>query len=643
AAQPVITFDQTNWWIPVTVTVSANRAYVLPAGRGDLFTFPKQPHLLSALRGPLQVDGGTAGQHHTLGNAVILPHEVNTPPFGIGQQPSEARQVDVLNVFDDGSRADQTGDLTSTALTGFGMGPAITFAGTTSWGEPNAFPGGISYGTISVDANGNFVTDASKTTIEVLNVMLGQGNDRLIVHSTMIPGPDQAIDDKLPTGIPSLHGGLTVLQGGGNALLQVTGSFSHTADSVTRNDNHSWTEAGFAIGQQVNLPWAVTLGSFTITGFAGTNGQTMLLRPSGVLGLGTTDAAASVGTVSVYNATSPQTDYIRIGGDHIFVLDGPGVGAGSPGPSSPLVIFGDTSQDGIWYSSDPSQQSGHLFGPKPTIEPVGNAANFVFPLAQPFQYSGNDFLDASALDAGLASAELPSVGVTIYGGPGQDTILGSQAGDILAGGSGDDLILGGRGRDLIYGDSGLNIDVITRVLTVPVVNTSTTPNADALRAGHDVLIGEGLGSAPSTAAGNSDDQDVIFGDHGVIVQDVQEARTWALDESAGVFVPTSGIRPQRLQTTTELMSLQSVEQANGAGDTLEGDLGNDILIGGGSSDTIWGNDGNDLAFGDFGYVGGIQIGTAPTDPTAANSGLRIDAIGLPFDVPLNDHTFGWTS
>ena len=124
AAQPVITFDQTNWWIPVTVTVSANRAYVLPAGRGDLFTFPKQPHLLSALRGPLQVDGGTAGQHHTLGNAVILPHEVNTPPFGIGQQPSEARQVDVLNVFDDGSRADQTGDLTSTALTGFGMGPS---------------------------------------------------------------------------------------------------------------------------------------------------------------------------------------------------------------------------------------------------------------------------------------------------------------------------------------------------------------------------------------------------------------------------------------------------------------------------------------------------------------------------------------
>ena len=82
---------------------------------------------------------------------MLLPHEINTPPFGIPQQPSEALQIDVLNIFDDGSHQDLTGTLTSTALTGFGMGPSITFPGTTSWGEPNAFPGGISYATISVD------------------------------------------------------------------------------------------------------------------------------------------------------------------------------------------------------------------------------------------------------------------------------------------------------------------------------------------------------------------------------------------------------------------------------------------------------------------------------------------------------------
>ncbi|WP_417374531.1 beta strand repeat-containing protein, partial [Glutamicibacter protophormiae] len=274
---PTITFDQSNWWIPVTVTVSADPDFTLSAGRADLMTFPKQPHLLSAIRGPLEVDGGTGGETHTLGNAVILPGELNTPPFGIGQQPSEARQIDVLNIYDDGSLADQHGDLTSTTLTGLGMGPSVTFPGPTSWGEPSTVPGGISYGTITVDAAGDVITDASKTTIEVLNIMLGQGNDTLTIHSTMIPGPDQAADDKLPVGIPSLYGGLTMVQGGGNSLLQVTGTFDFAAGSVTRDDGHSWSEAGFAVGQRVSLPGVGTLGGYTITGFGGSNGQIMLL------------------------------------------------------------------------------------------------------------------------------------------------------------------------------------------------------------------------------------------------------------------------------------------------------------------------------------------------------------------------------
>ena len=33
----------------------------------------------------------------------------------------------------------------------------------------------------------------------------------------------------------------------------------------------------------------------------------------------------------------------RVGGDHIVVT-------GGAGPNSPLVVYGDTSQDGIWYS-----------------------------------------------------------------------------------------------------------------------------------------------------------------------------------------------------------------------------------------------------------------------------------------------------
>ena len=52
--------------------------------------------------------------------------------------------------------------------------------------------------------------------------------------------------------------------------------------------------------------------------------------------------------------------------------------------------------------------------------------------------AGDDVLDASA----------SSLGVTFYGGAGNDTISGSQAGDHLAGGSGDDEIHGLAGAGL---------------------------------------------------------------------------------------------------------------------------------------------------------------------------------------------------
>ena len=632
----VVTFDATNWWVPVTVTVAADDAYLLPPGRGDLIVFPKRAHLLSDIRGPLQVDGGTGGLRRSLTSAVIAPDEINTPPFGIGQQPSEARQVDVLNIFNDGSRENLTGELTSTALTGFGMGPSITFPGTTAFGEPNAFPGGISYGTIRTNADGTFVTDGSVSTIEVLNILLGEGNDRLTIRSTLVPGADTAEDDKLPVGIPALHGGLTTVHGGGNALLAVTGTFTVTTVAgvgrVTRTDGVAWTTAGFAVGNRVNLP-GYAVGAFTVTGFADGGATLLLSGPlGGALGGGALPTTMWTDlTVSVYDPKSPETGFVRVGGDHIVVL-------GGAGPDSPLVIHGDTSQDGIWFSGDPTAQTGHLFGPKPTIQPVGNAPNYVFPVAAPFAHAGNDFIDAGALFASLPSAQLPTIGVTIYGGAGQDTIIGSQAGDILAGGSGDDLILGQRGRDLIYGDSGINLDVITRVLTVATANASSLQTADSLFAGHDVLIGEGFGSAPSTAPGQADDADVVFGDHGQVTQDVQDARTWRLDEATQTFVADDAVRLQRLQTTLVLMRLAVVQPQNGVSDTIEGDLGNDLLLGGGGGDTIWGNAGNDLVFGDHGRVDCTQI-----DADADTTGCRIEPAGLPFDVALNDHLFTWTS
>ena len=451
-----VTFDASNWWIPVTVRVVADPAFVPAPGSGHMKSFPKQPHLLGELRGPLSVEGGTSGVDRSLQPAILLPGEANAPLIGIGTQPPESGQIDVLNVFDDSSLQDQTGVLTATTITGFDMAAGITYA-----------------------AGGT-------TTFEVVNLFMGQGNDHLTISGTLVPGAD------LTTGVVADHGGLTTVHGGGNSLLA-----------------------------------------------------------SGV-----------------------------VGGDTIVVT-------GGAGPGSPLVVYGDTSQDGVWYSGDPNRLSLGDFGPKPFPTQLGSTPRFIFPLAGRFDRAGNDVIDARSLFAAAPSGALPTVGLTVYGGAGDDTITGSQAGDFLAGGSGNDRIDGGRGIDQLYGDSGVNVDVLTRVLTIPTTNASSALNADGLVAGRDELHGDGAASGAGVAV---EFGDVIFGDHGAVIQDVDEPGNLA------------GPEPQKIQTTLRIVTIETREPLNGADDVITGDLGIDRILGGNGNDRIDGNAADDLVLGDHGRI-----------------------------------------
>ena len=324
--------------------------------------------------------------------------------------------------------------------------------------------------------------------------------------------------------VPGPHGGLTVIHGGGNRALTFTGSVTASSSSLTRSDSLSWAAEGFAVGQTVTVSGET--GTRTIVSF----GDATCTTPSGetgfadcgkgaILNVTGGSLASGVVTVSVYDAAAP--DGVRIGGDTITVCSssavdeaGNSVPCGSVlgGPDSPLVIYGDTSQDGLWYSGDPDAVDGRDFGPKP-FDPnylVNDQNDWLFPLANPFEHAGNDVIDASGLFAGMACdatcSNLPSVGVTIYGGAGDDTIIGSQAGDYLAGGSGDDLILGQRGIDQIYGDSGINVDLLTRGLAIVNVNAgSTSAIVDPLLvAGDDTIYGEGTGTVGSAGQSAAD-------------------------------------------------------------------------------------------------------------------------------------------
>jgi Ca2+-binding RTX toxin-like protein len=348
--------------------------------------------------------------------------------------------------------------------------------------------------------------------------------------------------------------------------------------------------------------------------------------------------------------------------------------------------------------------------PLKVLNRLGNSAPFfVFPLANPYIYSGNDIIDAHLLDltdetsfgpatsfngtftttaasgqtaatltqatgsfivegfavgqtlslSGAASGTftitgvtaltltltpvggsvLPSltngaltltlhllrpIGITAYGGPGDDTIIGSQTGDQLAGGSGNDTIMGQRGQDIIYGDSGFNVDLITRLLNVATVGTGPAGydpakfvDLDHLAAGNDLLYGEGPGSAPSTSINTlGNDDDIIFGDLGVVTQDVSGARdvtkpvpTKPQAISTTVFSdPTSILRDRfgavpsnatpQLLGSEGVLNIDSAALQNGGNDFLYGGADRDVLVGGTGNDAVDGGTESDLAFGD---------------------------------------------
>ncbi|MEQ1827017.1 MAG: hypothetical protein ABL921_13765 [Pirellula sp.] len=506
---------------------------------------------------------------------------------------------------------------------------------------------------------------------------------QMLLRGAELPNDAVVINAVRTVFVPGVHGGLTVIHGGGNMPLSINGKMQTTTSSVNRLDGLSWIEDGYAIGQQVQIsgetgtrtilsfandpgpfvkpfigqgtgsimmlsggPIAVALSERTVhvskatkesfTGSASTAtssltrsvgswiadgfvvGQQVWI--SGLAGAWTigglsatvmtlngaalTPMAAQTLTVFGYD---PAIDGgVRIGGDHITV-------SGGAGPNSPLVVYGDTSQDGVWYSGHAHDVLGYEFGDKP-FDPFSGLPDedneddeWVFPLADPFFYAGNDVIDASGLFAATSFGSLPSVGFIAYGGSGNDLIIGSQAGDHLAGGSGDDEIRGLRGVDHIYGDSGVNVNILTRALSIETTNSSPAPTfvpgtatfinngttvepyaspvADLLTAGRDLIYGDGpgtVGGGPEAAY-----DDVIFGDHGTIIQNVIDPN-----------LPNA--LPQKIQTTTleSLIRIESRDLQNGNDDVIFGNLGRDIIIAGAGHDMADGDEADDLVFGD---------------------------------------------
>jgi hypothetical protein len=292
----VVSFTAANYYQPVTVPVVADPYFTVPSSAVNYVEFPKEPDLLSNIAGPLVVIGSNAaGISTTLNNALMLPGEQNGPLFGVNPQPPQEQQVTTLNIFDDGAQANGAGIMTAMGLTGFGTSGPLSFP-KTAFGAPNSYPGGITWGSFtSVDGGKTFLTSASLTTFDTVNVLLGQGNDTLTIAGTPTPGPVLE-DNGVTTGGVTAQGGLTLVQGGGAAKLSVTGVFNSTANTITRDDGLSWAAYEFEVGQEITVN-GTPYGTITAI-----NGATLTLSGT-TLPVGQNEAA----TVAVFGPTVETT------------------------------------------------------------------------------------------------------------------------------------------------------------------------------------------------------------------------------------------------------------------------------------------------------------------------------------------------
>jgi hypothetical protein len=245
----------------------------------------------------------------------------------------------------------------------------------------------------------------------------------------------------------------------------------------------------------------------------------------------------------------------------------------------PLVVYGDTSENGVRYSHT---QDVSVEDENGEFRLVGSIHGSYF------NNPGDDTIDATLMprqDDGF-------VGIIIYGGAGNDTITGSQDNDHLAGGLGEDTVTGGvdaviapnpdlvrDGSDHIYGDSQFNID-LALFNQDQRDRFDTATELDEINAMFEVVT-TGAGNGDTINGGSG--ADVIFGDHGVIGQ-------------------VDGTR--RIESTGAMVSLQTVNIDDGGVDTIHGDRDNDFIFGGVAGDTIYGDLGSDLVFGAHGTVVG---------------------------------------
>jgi RTX calcium-binding nonapeptide repeat (4 copies) len=234
--------------------------------------------------------------------------------------------------------------------------------------------------------------------------------------------------------------------------------------------------------------------------------------------------------------------------------------------------------------------------------------------------NGNDKLDGTNTSTRLEAD----------GGTGNDEMLGSSTDDTLNGGDGDDTISGEKGNDIMIGGNGND-----------TLEWDDGDGSDIVsgNAGNDIMEVEGAVVKSDSFVLGKDAQNRAFFDR-VALDGVQGAGRFTLTVDTTETFDVKGLGGNDSFIVNDLTNTgvnlvifsggDGNDTFNGSQTTtalqINGDAGDDILIGGGADDVITGGDGVDTLTGGGGsdvfvYSGNVFAGGATT-PNAGGTGIN---------------------
>ncbi|MFK8111404.1 MAG: hypothetical protein AB8B91_04360, partial [Rubripirellula sp.] len=565
---PTLTFTNANWNIPQLVTVTAvddtdpedfsSRSITHSFDSVD----PAFKSSVSEVEPTVEVtvlDNDTAGAFivESDGSTTVNRNDGSTDSYTLRLTKAPTGPVS-LPVYTDG----QTLISVDGGTTFFGKDnpPSLTFT-TSDWMNPK---------TVIVKADPSFVASAGQPTRTFTSsphqtslfqgpiVVRGgvSGESRDLVVAVMLPTESPAAPDPLNdfTNEAVQTDTLLVFNDASSAEASITPESALTVTPTNLSGiNMGTSDISYTddFGSLITIPAGINYYDLEVV-------EVMLGSGNDIINVNGTDPGA---ITVIHGGGNTEVSPGVMGGD-TFNVNAGGVDGDLDielDVDAPLILLGDTFQNGFRYTGLTGQGSGNALS---------------------FDDFGNDIFNITSTS-----------GVTAYGGLGDDIIAGGSGDDLLLGGGGQDTITGNAGHDRIFGDSGLNADLSTRMNLAPaILSIVNVPAVLTAQQKIDFSTTADFATNYDSITGNDDDlfgnegNDLIFGDHGSITM----AALTAADDNGTPELDDD--TPERLAlmllTSRAVVTAQSEATDIGGSDQITGDDGNDRIFGGFGTDYI---------------------------------------------------------